>query len=51
MEYQLIDGKATASAIKQSIAEEVKTIVAQAGGRQPHLAAILVGMMAVVRRM
>ena len=42
MEYQLIDGKATASAIKQSIAEEVKTIVA-AGGRQPHLAAILVG--------
>ena len=36
MEYQLIDGKATASAIKQSIAEEVKMIVA-AGGRQPHL--------------
>ncbi|MBQ4295890.1 MAG: bifunctional methylenetetrahydrofolate dehydrogenase/methenyltetrahydrofolate cyclohydrolase FolD [Prevotella sp.] len=38
----LIDGKATAAAIKQEIAEEVKEIIA-AGGKQPHLAAILVG--------
>ena len=39
---QLIDGKATATAIKQEIADEVKAIVA-AGGKQPHLAAVLVG--------
>ena len=39
---QLIDGKATAAKIKEEIAEEVKQIVA-AGGKQPHLAAILVG--------
>ena len=39
---QLIDGKATAAAIKAEIAEEVKTIIAQ-GGKQPHLAAVLVG--------
>ena len=38
----LIDGKATAAAIKAQIAEEVKDIVAN-GGKQPHLAAILVG--------
>lgn len=38
----LIDGKATANVIKAQIAEEVKAIVA-AGGRQPHLAAVLVG--------
>ena len=38
----LIDGKATAAAIKQEIADEVKEIIAQ-GGKQPHLAAILVG--------
>lgn len=38
----LIDGKATAAAIKQEIAEEVKQILA-CGGKQPHLAAILVG--------
>ncbi len=38
----IIDGKATAAAIKQEIAEEVKTIIAN-GGKQPHLAAILVG--------
>lgn len=42
MEYQLIDGKATATAVKAEIAEEVRKIVA-AGGRQPHLAAVLVG--------
>jgi len=39
---QLIDGKATAAKIKQEIAEEVRQIVA-AGGKRPHLAAILVG--------
>ena len=39
---QLIDGKATASAIKQEIAQEVKNILAT-GGKQPHLAAVLVG--------
>ena len=39
---QLIDGKATATAIKAEIAEEVKKIVA-AGGKRPHLAAVLVG--------
>ena len=38
----LIDGKATAAAIKAEIKEEVERIVAQ-GGRRPHLAAILVG--------
>ena len=38
----LIDGKATAAAIKAEIAEEVKQIVAD-GGKQPHLAAVLVG--------
>ena len=38
----LIDGKATAAAIKAEIAEEVKSIMA-AGGKQPHLAAVLVG--------
>ena len=39
---QIIDGKATAAQIKKEIAEEVAQIVA-AGGRQPHLAAVLVG--------
>ena len=39
---QIIDGKATAAQIKAEIAEEVKSIMAQ-GGKQPHLAAILVG--------
>ena len=39
---QLIDGKATAAAIKAEIKEEVEKIVAQ-GGKRPHLAAILVG--------
>lgn len=38
----LIDGKATAAAIKAEIAEEVKNIMAK-GGKQPHLAAVLVG--------
>ena len=40
--YQLIDGKATASQIKAEIAEKVKDIMS-AGGKQPHLAAVLVG--------
>ena len=39
---QLIDGKATAAAIKEQIPREVAQIVA-AGGKQPHLAAVLVG--------
>ena len=38
----LIDGKATAAAIKEQIAREVAQIVA-AGDKQPHLAAVLVG--------
>lgn len=38
----LIDGKAVSEQIKKEIAEEVKQIVA-AGGKRPHLAAILVG--------
>ncbi len=38
----IIDGKATATAIKQELAAEVDKIIA-AGGRRPHLAAILVG--------
>jgi methylenetetrahydrofolate dehydrogenase (NADP+)/methenyltetrahydrofolate cyclohydrolase len=38
----LIDGKATAAAIKQEIAAEVQQMIA-AGKRAPHLAAILVG--------
>ena len=39
---QLIDGKATAQAIKEEIAQDVANIKA-AGGKTPHLAAILVG--------
>ena len=39
---QLIDGKATAKAIKQEIKAEVESLVA-GGQRPPHLAAILVG--------
>lgn len=42
MSYQLIDGKATAARIKGEIAQEVEAIVS-AGGKRPHLAAILVG--------
>lgn len=38
----LIDGKASSVAIKAQIAEEVKHII-DAGGKQPHLAAVLVG--------
>ena len=39
---QLIDGKATAKAIKEEIGVEVNKLV-QSGHRPPHLAAILVG--------
>lgn len=39
---QLIDGKATAAKIKEEIAAEVKEIISH-GGKQPNLAAILVG--------
>lgn len=39
---ELIDGKATAACIKAEIAKEVSDIVA-AGGKRPHLVAILVG--------
>ena len=42
MNYKLIDGKAIATAIKKEIAEEVCKIV-EAGGKRPHLAAVLVG--------
>ncbi len=41
-EFSLIDGKATAATIKAEIKQEVENIVA-AGGKRPHLAAILVG--------
>lgn len=40
--YTLIDGKATATAIKQQIAEEVKEMAAN-GAKRPCLAAVLVG--------
>ncbi|MDR1372865.1 MAG: bifunctional methylenetetrahydrofolate dehydrogenase/methenyltetrahydrofolate cyclohydrolase FolD [Dysgonamonadaceae bacterium] len=39
---QIIDGKKIAAEIKAEIAAEVKQIIAS-GGKQPHLAAILVG--------
>ena len=39
---QLIDGKAISAQIKNEIAQEVEAIVA-AGGKRPHLAAVLVG--------
>lgn len=38
----LIDGKATAAAVKAEIAQEVEQMVAQ-GQKRPHLAAVLVG--------
>ena len=40
--YKLLDGKETSKQIKSEIAEDVKQII-EAGGKQPHLAAILVG--------
>lgn len=40
--FQILDGKATASQIKDEIANEVRRITAE-GKRPPHLAAVLVG--------
>lgn len=48
--YQLIDGKAVAAQAKKELAAEVANIK-QAGGKIPHLAAILVGHDGVARRM
>lgn len=42
LNYQLLDGKAVAAQMKKEMAEEVAQIKA-AGGKVPHLAAILVG--------
>ena len=42
MSYKIIDGKETASRIKEEIAVEVNEMLAN-GGKRPHLAAILVG--------
>ena len=39
---QLIDGKKISLEIQEEIAVEVKAILAR-GGKQPHLAAVLVG--------
>ena len=41
-QYKLLDGKAVSAQMKQEMAEEVARIKA-AGGKIPHLAAILVG--------
>lgn len=41
-DYKLLSGKETSKQIKLEIAEEVKEILSK-GGKQPHLAAILVG--------
>ena len=41
-DMQLLDGKLTSNALKDEIAVEVSSIVAN-GGKKPHLAAILVG--------
>ena len=38
----LLDGKKTANDIKEEIAVEVASLIS-AGGKKPHLAAILVG--------
>jgi methylenetetrahydrofolate dehydrogenase (NADP+)/methenyltetrahydrofolate cyclohydrolase len=40
--YKILDGKAVSAQMKKEMAEEVAAIVA-AGGKRPHLAAILVG--------
>lgn len=39
---QLLDGKATAAALKQELAEKV-TAIREKGGKIPHLAAVIVG--------
>ena len=46
----LIDGKQTAATIKAEIKEKVEAIVA-AGGKRPHLAAVLEAMMVEVKPM
>ena len=48
--YQLLDGKAVSAQMKKEMAEEVAQIKA-AGGKIPHLAAILVGQSRLVRRL
>ena len=48
--YQLLDGKAVSAQMKKEMAEEVAQIKA-AGGRIPHLAAILWAMTVVARLM
>lgn len=40
--YQIIDGKKISAEIKSEIADEIKNIIAS-GGKQAHLAAVLVG--------
>lgn len=42
MDYTLLDGKKVSAEVKKEIAQEVENIV-QAGGKRPHLAAVLVG--------
>ncbi len=42
MAYQLLNGKEISAQIKSEIAEEVRQIIRN-GGKQPHLAAILIG--------
>lgn len=42
MEYQILDGKLTSKKIREEITEEVQSIL-KAGGRAPHLAAVLIG--------
>lgn len=42
MEYNILDGKATAAAIRAEIKQEVEEIISK-GGRRPSLTAILVG--------
>ena len=42
MAYQLLNGKEISAQIKSEIAEDIKQIIKN-GGKQPHLAAILIG--------
>ncbi len=42
MSYNLLNGKEISKQIKEEISEEVKNILSK-GGKQPHLAAVLVG--------
>ena len=47
---KIIDGKALAKTIQEEIGEDVKAFVAN-GGKQPNLAAVLVGKMEQVELM